>query len=134
MAERLNRMLAWGAAAVLLLPGWCCAESLPDPTRPPDAASTVPAAPGEKAAVEWVLQSVMISPGRKAAIINGQYVLLGEAVGNAKLVKVGEGEVVLQAGDKRIPLRLFPGVEKSLRGKRMPAGPESGERKSGLRK
>lgn len=124
MAKRLKRMLAWGVVAVLL-PGWCCAESLPDPTRPPDAASAAPA-PGEKAAAEWTLQSVMISPGRMAAIVNGQYVLLGETVGNARLVKVSEGEVVLQAGDKRIPLRLFPGVEKSLRGKKPPAG--SGKR------
>ena len=54
----------------------CAGENLPDPMRPPAslhaggyAASSGPAQP--------VLQSVIISPGRKVAVINGETVQVG---------------------------------------------------------
>ena len=44
-----------------------------------------------------MLQSVMISPTQKAAIINGVMVKLGEKYGDAVLARVAESEVVLEA-------------------------------------
>jgi hypothetical protein len=58
------------------------------------------------------LQSVMISPTRKAAIISGVMVRLGEKYGDAVLVKVAENEVVLRSGNENQVLKLHPGVEK----------------------
>ena len=78
------------------------AESLIDPTRPPSELS-VSGAPSD-------LQSIIISPKRRAAIINGQTVELGGKAGDVKLIEVKEGSVVLQGAKGRQVLTLFPNV------------------------
>lgn len=113
------RLVAWLITAGVLMPAPAVAQGLSDPTRPPaallssgDAAVGVPGAP--------VLQSVIISPEFKAAIINGQMVRLGDGFGSARLVKVSESEVVLKEGGEEQVLKLYPGVKKSA-----PAGANS---------
>jgi len=102
------------AAMVTLLlsaPAW--AQLANDPTRPPPGYDTAPVAGAEQeSAGAMTLQSVMISPTRKAAIISGVMVRLGEKYGDAVLVKVAENEVVLRSGNGNQVLRLHPGVEK----------------------
>ena len=86
------------------------AEPLTDPTRPP-ASLTV----GQQDATSFsgpVLQSVMISVERRAAIISGQTVKLGDKFGNAQVIKISEGEVVLRSGKDLQILKLFPNIEK----------------------
>ncbi|MBI5918890.1 MAG: hypothetical protein HY849_05915 [Nitrosomonadales bacterium] len=86
------------------------AEELPDPTRPP-AELSAPVADAARSVAEGdVLQSVILAAGRRAAIINGQEVRVGERYGNAKLVEVGEGQAVLQGPQGRRVLSLFPDV------------------------
>lgn len=86
------------------------AQGLSDPTRPPNAPA---AGPGEDAApVGTQLQSVLISQGRRLAIINGNTVALGDTVGEAKVVKITETEVVLQKGNETEVLKLYPGIDK----------------------
>lgn len=86
------------------------AENLPDPTRPTGAAYAdanavnVPAGP--------VLQSVLTSAGRKVAIINGQTVKQGDMVGDARVSRIADAEVVLTRGGETQVLKLFPVVEK----------------------
>lgn len=87
------------------------AEVLPDPTRPPAEAGVE--TPGA-VAVGPVLQSVMIRPGSRAAVISGQLLTEGERLGDAKLVKISEGEVILLGPEGRQTLKLFPGVEKKF--------------------
>ena len=85
-------------------------ESLPDPTRPPASLSM-----GQQDVTKFsgpVLQSVMISLERRVAIISGQTVKLGEKFGNAQVIKITEGEVVLQSGKDLQTLKLFPNIEK----------------------
>ena len=92
------------------------AENLPDPTRPPSE-PVAAAASGASAAVPSsapLLQSVLISPRHKVAIINGETVKLGGMYGSAKVVKISEGGVVLNEGGSLQTLRLFPGVEKEM--------------------
>lgn len=89
------------------------AENLPDPTRPPEsvfvrAAGTGVARGGKSSAG---LHSIIISETRRAAIIDGKTVELGEMLGKARLVEVNAGSVVLQRGKNRQVLTLFPGVE-----------------------
>ena len=97
----MGAMSTSGASAV--------AQILVDPTRPPAGIfADVPdaAAPGNE------LQSVMISPTRRAAIISGVLVELGGKYGGAVLIRVAEDEVELRRGDSRQVLRLHPAVEK----------------------
>lgn len=88
------------------------AQELTDPTRPP--AELAAKAPAVEGAVNQLhqLQSVIISPTRKAAIIDGIVVELGAKYGDAVLTKVAEDEVVLKSGDSREVLKLYPAVGK----------------------
>ena len=107
--SRCGFLVLWYVLA--LLPVTVGAQALNDPTRPPanfgGAADTDADAGGGT-----VLQSVIISPTNKAAIISGVMVKLGEKYGDAVLVKVAENEVVLKTGATSQTLKLLPGVEK----------------------
>lgn len=91
----------------------CAAESLPDPTRPAIDLSggTGGAAEVESAeAVPQGLQSIIISPQYRAAIINGETVRLGGKTGDSRLIEVRENSVVLQNSQGRRVMELFPKV------------------------
>lgn len=81
-----------------------------DPTRPPAGYAAEGPDAGDPGGM--MLQSVLISPTHKAAIISGVMVRLGEKYGDAVLVKVSENEVVLRSGGASQVLKLHPGVEK----------------------
>jgi MSHA biogenesis protein MshK len=102
-------MIACFASAAFC--GSAHAQGLNDPTRPPQAMDAVGAAADTSGSV---LQSVLISEGRRAAIIGGQLVELGQKFGEATLTRVAEGEVTLTQGREMQVLRLFPGVDKRV--------------------
>lgn len=85
------------------------AQGLTDPTRPP-ASLADPSAIAEPGGP--VLQSVMLSPTRKVAVISGEMVLLGGKYGDARLIKLTETEAVLRSGKDTTVLRLYPQVVK----------------------
>jgi len=83
---------------------------LADPTRPPFGAVN---AGGEEAAPAGPqLQSVLISPARKVAVINGRTVPLGGRFRDATLTRITESGVELRKGSRVEVLKLFPRVEK----------------------
>lgn len=115
MADHLVSLPLWGVVlAALMVGATATAEEFPDPTRPP-AAILVPA---DEARAEPPkrsgLQSVIISRGRSAAIIDGQTVELGEKYGDVRLIEVNDTGVILQGarGRKQV-MTLFPGVSMS---------------------
>jgi MSHA biogenesis protein MshK len=55
---------------------------------------------------------VLISPGRKLAVIDGQTVALGGRLGDATVVAIAPTQVVLQTGATYQTLKLLPGIEK----------------------
>jgi MSHA biogenesis protein MshK len=76
------------------------ADTLKDPTQPAASISSntdANAAPDAEALP--VLQSVMIGPQYRAAIINGQKVLLGKKYEKATLIRLNEHEAVLRNPD-----------------------------------
>lgn len=107
------------------------AGELPDPTRMP-AFIAAPVASGSVEAAPVGLQSIIISPKRRAAIIDGQTVELGGKHGDARLIEVNESSVVLSGSQGRQVLALFPDVvmtgRKPVRaaGKASSAGKKSG--------
>jgi MSHA biogenesis protein MshK len=88
------------------------AENLPDPTQPATPGSVTSG--GAVVSSGPVLQSVMISTGRRVAVISGQAVKLGEKYGDLQVIRITESEVVLQGEGGTQTLRLYPGVEKKL--------------------
>lgn len=95
---------------------------LVDPTRPPlagPAANAGEAAPAPRPR----LQSVLISPSRRIAVISGTTVSRGDRFGDAVVVEIGESWVKLQAGNRGETLHLLPEAAKRYR--RVPAQAQS---------
>ncbi len=86
-------------------------SGLSDPTRPPGAAAMSQGAQDELPAGRQ-LQSVLLSGGRRIAIIDGTMVKLGGMLGDSRVVKISETEVVLKNGEELEILRMYPSVDK----------------------
>ena len=99
--------------AGLAAAGSAGAQGISDPTRPPGglAEATEATATGGP-----VLQSVMLSPSRKVAVISGEMVAVGGRYGASRLVSLTETEAVLKNGAETTVLRLHPLVEKRSTG------------------
>jgi len=89
---------------------------LGDPTRPPDYKKQAEL-PQTAAAVaeKWALTSVLISPQRRVAIVNGQTVQEGDTVGSSRVVRIRTSEVLLQHGADRFVVSLLPSVAKTTK-------------------
>jgi MSHA biogenesis protein MshK len=109
MATGLRALLVTLLACVPVI---AAAESLPDPTRPAiDLSGSAGSGEGTPAqAAPPGLQTIIISPEYRAAIINGETVRLGGKVGDSRLVEVRESGVVLENAHGRRVLELFPKV------------------------
>ena len=83
---------------LLMMEGDVNAEALKDPTQPPTALSGEVSNENGQAAGP-VLQSVMIGSQYRAAIINGQKIMLGGKCESATLIKINEREAVLRNSD-----------------------------------
>lgn len=140
MADRLNALKRGAAGAMMLALGCGSGAAwaqLPDPTRPPEGAPVADPAGGGTAAATAAatasgVQAVFLRPGQKpAALINGEYVVQGARIGDKRVLKIGENEVVLSdaAGEKET-LKVVTGAEKTPVVKKMPA---SGKKRGGTR-
>jgi MSHA biogenesis protein MshK len=134
MAASLNKFLTLIA---LLCAGTSvfAAESLPDPTKPAvDIPDETEAGKGGGAAVAPVpkkegLQSIIIARHHRAAVINGEMIVLGGKIGDATLVEVSEKSVILEGSQGKRVLELFPGVHLSKAEKELPASDNSPSKK-----
>jgi len=90
-------------AGLLVSPGIAGASGwdLPDPTRPPSVEA--PRGGSE-------LQTTLVSPGRKLAIISGRTVGVGDRVGAAVVTDIRPYEVVLKTSSGEKVLRLAPPI------------------------
>jgi len=83
------------------------AETLIDPTMPPDAQYRQQRA-GTKAAPEWVLTSTIIASARRLATINGKTVSVGDRVGGARVIRIEPTQVALRQNHRDIVVALSP--------------------------
>jgi hypothetical protein len=98
---------------------WCAgagtsshAEGLPDPTRPPPVLRDDAEHAGGRQGAGLVLQSVLLAPERKAAVISGKLVMPGARVSGLTLVRLTETEATLAGPEGLVRLHLHPGVSK----------------------
>ena len=110
MSQILGRIAF--AAALTATAATAPAQSLSDPTRPPGAGAMRQQGAQDEAPAGRQLQSVLLSAGRKLAIIDGTTVPLGGMLGEARVVKISDSEVTLKAGEDIEVLKLYPAVEK----------------------
>lgn len=89
-----------------------------DPTRPPVLAEPVQ---GSAATSEGPrLESILIAPDRRIAVISGQQVVVGAKVAGGEVMAITESEVVIRGADGLQSLKLVPQV------RQLPAGPKRG--------
>jgi len=84
----------------------CAAHAAPfaDPTQPPAMSDSVAGAASSGTRIE----SILIAPDRRLAIIDGQQVTVGSRVGSGIVVRITETEVVLRGNEGEQTLKLFP--------------------------
>lgn len=114
MAHHLTAMIP---LALVLAVSAVRAETLPDPTRPPAflfAPADGDGPPAEASGGGLILQSVLIAPNRRSAIIGGRTLEVGDRFGDFTLMRVSEGEVQLRGPKGSRTLKLFPAVTKRL--------------------
>lgn len=99
-------------AAIVLLAARVAWADLPDPTAPPAA----PAAEGATSP-GMSLTAIKRRGTQRFAVIDGQEVAAGGRYQDARVVRITESEVVLRRGADVTVLKLYPHVEKRLRGK-----------------
>ena len=106
-------MKTWCLLPVLVAATLAQAQ-MADPTRPPDAASVVTGVASAPAANMGV-QAVFLRQGAKpAALINSEYVVQGGRLGDKRVLKITEVEVVLRdATGQKETLKVVAGVEKT---------------------
>ena len=97
------------AAAVLgLLLAWpALGAPFADPTRPPIAADPAGIPSGSPR-----LESVLIAPDRRIAVIDGQQVTLGGRIAGGEVVRITESEVVIRGTERVETLKLFPDLKR----------------------
>lgn len=89
------------------------ASRLKDPTAPPRTAlgPMVVAKP----AARLSLNSILIGPGRKVAVINGEIVGEGDTLAGARIMKISSGSVLVRAAGQasRLTLSVAPDVRQN---------------------
>lgn|GEM_PF-1783578 len=84
-------------------------EIINDPTRPP--AMMLNNAADAGGPTGSLLQSIMITPTQRSAIIGGERVVLGGKYGDARVVRITESEVVLHSSAGAETLSMYPDVD-----------------------
>jgi MSHA biogenesis protein MshK len=86
--------------------------ALEDPTRPTNPAVIIPTHTSGSGNSSWVLNSTLVSPNRRVAVINGIQVSEGESVGGALVVQIHRSYALLQTSGRNIKLHLLPDTVK----------------------
>lgn len=109
-AQGAMKVIARFCAAGMLLgaaaPVGAALDGLPDPTRP----SYLGGEPSEARGAP-MLQSTLVSPARRLAIINGRSYTVGSRFGDAEVSAIHPNEVVLRRGGQQQVLRLLPAAQ-----------------------
>lgn len=115
-AKNTGMRIVGGVALIVALTAGH-AQALPDPTKPPAGFDKPAAASGDTATTEPAaagLQAIIRRQGtRPAAVINGEYVVLGGRLGEARVVAIGDDTVTLKSATGTETLKLAPGVDKA---------------------
>lgn len=86
------------------------AETLGDPTQPPNTTSLSPGQRTAKPLPRWSLTATFIASDRRVATINGKRVTVGEQIGGATVLAIEPSWVSLQAPNSRktLTVQLLP--------------------------
>lgn len=81
---------------------------LGDPTRPPNMGEIAITDVGvDSSSPGFELTSILVSPGRQVAIVNGSRVEVGDDVSGASIIEILPHAVRLESGEEEIELRIL---------------------------
>lgn len=109
--------MGWALAGLMAMVASVAAERLPDPTRPAAYEQrSAPAVDTDKPV--WRLESLVMGPERRRAMISGEWVEEGGRLGSARVVRIEAEGVVLREGDDTQVVRWpeVPVVRRQLTG------------------
>ena len=99
----------------------CCMAAQPlgaqisDPTRPPTyrppeeiAAPGIAEGEPQAEAPAWIVSSILISPARRIAVINGRTVREGDVLEAATVLEIGPAQVRLRLEEREFAVALVP--------------------------
>lgn len=86
------------------------AQGLSDPMRPPAFAAPAGTVESSSGGAP-VLQSTLLSNGRRIAMIDGKPMKVGDRIGAARIVSIDPSTVTLREARKITVLQLYQGVE-----------------------
>ena len=95
--------------AVILLASGARAAPFQDPTQPPGTTGIA----GDPQPSGPRVESILIAPDRRLAVINGEQVTVGSKVAGGAVVRITETDVVVRGADGEQTLTLFPGIRRS---------------------
>lgn len=100
------------ALGLALVSGQCPAQAqdLADPMRPPAFALPAGATGEQTSGGGPVLQSTLLSEGRRIAMIDGKPMKVGDRIGRARIISIDPGTVTLREANRTRVLQLYPGV------------------------
>lgn len=84
-------------------------RSLADPTRPADVAESGFVAPLPEGLMDWRLTAVRIGRESRTAVLNGAIVRTGDLVGQARVLEIRPGSVIVELGHRQLEVRLYDG-------------------------
>jgi MSHA biogenesis protein MshK len=79
-----------------------------DPFRPPRQIEPAAVDAPANASAGSRLESLLIGPDRRIAVINGQSYVEGDRFGEGRVLRISESEVVIRHADRDEKLSLFP--------------------------
>ena len=105
------KRLSIAALGLVLLGATGVRAELQDPTRPPDFSAVeavvgTAGAMGLPAGSRLTLQSILISPTRRIAIVNGERVKEGDEIGTARVVEIRAWGLELEDDEGPFELRF----------------------------
>lgn len=104
----MAQLLKWVTLLALAIQAAQAAEIFNDPTRPAPAYLTTTTRASEAGVEPLILQSILLSPQRKAAIINGHTVAIGGSIQGYQLQSLGSRSATLRNAKGMITLQLLP--------------------------
>lgn len=81
--------------------------ALRDPTKPVMSPLTQTSSPSSPKEDNYILQSILIGPMRRLAMINGQLVGTGSSIQGARVLAIDKNHVVLFSAGRKKTLYLF---------------------------
>ena len=103
------------------------AQGMNDPMRPP---AFIESQESTGSAGGPVLQTIVIGPDRRYAIIDGEKVTAGSRFREARVVQIAENQVTLRDAGGDTVLKLYPQVQKLI-AQPTPLGPVDVQRERG---